>query len=165
MIFINQVRDKIGGPAYGASEVTPGGRALKFYSSLRLEVRKKESMKDSKTGEVFGHRCRVSVKKNKVAPPFKDCELEIYYGSGFSAEASILQEALNHKIIEKSGSWLSYGDIRLGQGSDNARKYLEENQKVREELEHLIREKSFVPSSPMLEKDDELEDDAVEDAA
>lgn len=104
-----------------------------------------------------------SASKEQGGSTFQDCERDILW-QRLSAEASILQEALNHKIIEKSGSWLSYGDIRLGQGSDNARKYLEENQKVREELERYQGEE-LCASSPMLEKDDELEDDAVEDAA
>lgn len=158
VIFINQIREKVGGPAYGGNEVTPGGRALKFYSSLRIEVRKIESLKDSRSGEVIGHRCRISIKKNKVAPPFKECELEIYYGKGFSREGSILQVALGLDIITKSGSWFSYGDIRLGQGLDNSRKYLEENTKVFEALERDIRKKAFHDS---YEPEESLVEEAV----
>ncbi len=127
--------------------MTPGGRALKFYSSLRIEVRRIESIKDNKTGEALGHRCRISIKKNKVAPPFRNCELEIYYGTGFSREASILNAALEHGIISKSGSWLSYGDVRLGQGMDNARKYVEDNPHILDELEQAVREKVFTGQS------------------
>lgn len=161
MIFINQIREKVGGPSFGSNEVTPGGRALKFYSSLRLDVRKIETLKDGKSGEAIGHRCRISVKKNKVAPPFKNCELEIYYGTGFSREGSLLQEAINHGIVSKSGSWFSYDDVRLGQGAENARKYLEDNPAVMQELEKTIRESVFTYQSAEVE---DVEDEA-EDAA
>jgi recombination protein RecA len=170
VIFINQIREKIGGPPMGNNEVTPGGRALKFYSSLRLEVRKKESLKDPKTGEVLGHRCKVTTKKNKVAPPFRECELEIIYGEGFSQAASILQEALKLNIIERAGSWLSYGDAKLGQGMENAKTYLEEHEDKADEIMALIREQAFVKGENDHILDDhfgtdEESDDSVDDAA
>lgn len=160
VIFINQIREKVGGPAFGSNEVTPGGRALKFYASLRIEVRRKESVKDPRTGEVMGHRCKVSTKKNKVAPPFRQCELEIKYGSGFSQEASALQEALNFGIVCKSGAWLSFGEVRLGQGFENSRKYLEDNPKVQEEIVKLIRERAFAGYERV-----SYEEDSSEEAA
>ncbi|MDQ7826670.1 MAG: recombinase RecA [Candidatus Eremiobacteraeota bacterium] len=160
VIFINQIREKVG-VMFGSNEVTPGGRALKFYSSIRLDVRKKESIKDGKTGETIGHRCKVSVKKNKVAPPFKECELELYFGSGFSRDASVLQEAITAGVVEKSGSWLSFREVRLGQGIENARRFLEDNPKVQEDILALIREKTFGAVEFVEEEDLSAEEDAA----
>lgn len=143
VIFINQLRDNVNMTYGGNKEITPGGRALKFYSSIRMEVKRIAGIKDSKTEKSIGHTCKVSIKKNKVAPPFKECILDVYYGSGFSKESSVIQEALNTGIITKSGSWLSFGDVRLGQGTDNARKFLEENPKYMEEITQLIRDRAF----------------------
>jgi len=130
-IFINQLREKVG-IVFGNPEVTPGGRALKFYSSVRLEVRKGEALK---TGDaVIGNRTKIKVVKNKVAPPFRTAECEIYFGKGISASSSVLNTAVTLGIVDKSGAWFSYNDVRIGQGRDNARRYLEENPVILEEI-------------------------------
>ena len=136
-IFINQLREKIG-VMFGNPETTPGGRALKFFSSLRLDIRRIDTHKDSH-GNAIGNRVRVKVVKNKVAPPFKQCEFDIMYGEGISKEGSILDMGVDYKIIDKSGSWFSYGDERLGQGREAAKHFLAENPDLRDELEHKIR--------------------------
>jgi len=127
VIFINQVREKIG-VMFGNPETTPGGRALKFYSSIRLEVRRIETLKSA--SESYGTRVRVKVVKNKVAPPFRTAEFILLFGEGFSKELSLLDYAVKKGIVKRSGAWLSYGDIKLGQGLDNARKFLKSNQEV-----------------------------------
>ena len=129
--FINQIRMKIG-VMYGNPETTPGGRALKFYSSVRLEIRRIGAIK--KGDEVIGNRTRVKVAKNKVAAPFKSAEFDIIFGEGISREGDLLDIGLNEKIIQRSGTWLSYGDVRLGQGRENARQYLKENPDLAAEL-------------------------------
>lgn len=131
-IFINQLREKVG-VMFGNPEVTPGGRALKFYSSIRLDVRRVETLKQG--ADMVGNRTRVKVVKNKVAPPFKQAEFDIIYGEGISKEGSILDLAAEKDIVNKSGAWYSYGDIRLGQGRENARQFLKENQEIRDEIE------------------------------
>ncbi|MDF2520066.1 MAG: recA protein [Clostridia bacterium] len=136
-IFINQLREKVG-VMFGNPETTPGGRALKFYSSVRLEVRKVENLKQG--SDVVGTRTRVKVVKNKVAPPFKQAEFDIMYGRGISREGSVLDLAANNDIVIKSGAWYSYGDARIGQGRENAKQYLEENPALTQELEAKIRE-------------------------
>ena len=136
MIFINQLREKLG-VMFGNPETTPGGRALKFYSSVRLDVRRIESIKSGT--EVVGGRTRVKVVKNKVAPPFKDAEFDIMYGKGISKEGNVLDLAVNYNIINKSGAWFSYGEERMGQGRDNAKNYLIENPDVMEEIELKVR--------------------------
>ena len=123
-LFTNQLREKIG-VMFGSPEVTPGGRALKFYSSVRLDIRRIETLKDG--AEAFGNRVRVKVVKNKVAPPFKQAEFDIIYGSGISWEGSVLDVALERKIVQKAGSYFSFGDERLGQGRLNATAFLAEN--------------------------------------
>lgn len=135
-IFINQLREKVG-VMFGNPETTPGGRALKFYSSVRLEVRKVENIKQG--NDVVGTRTRVKVVKNKVAPPFKQAEFDIMYGEGISREGSVLDSAANNDIIMKSGAWYSYGDTRIGQGRENAKQYLKENPAVTREVEDKIR--------------------------
>ena len=135
-IFINQLREKIG-VVYGNPETTPGGRALKFYSSVRLDVRRVEQLKQN--GEVVGNRTRVKVVKNKVAPPFKEAEFDIMYGQGISKEGEILDMAVKLDIINKSGAWFTYGDARF-QGRDNLKEYLKEHPDVVEELAQKIRE-------------------------
>ncbi len=137
IVFINQLREKVG-VMFGNPETTPGGRALKFYASVRLDIRRIESIKQD--GEVIGNRTRVKVVKNKVAPPFREAEFDIIYGKGVSKEGNILDIAVNLDIIEKSGSWFSYNGERIGQGRENAKEYLVQNPKIAEEVEKKIRE-------------------------
>ena len=139
VIFINQIREKIG-VMFGNPETTPGGRALKFYTSIRIDIRRITSIKEGT--DVIGNRTRVKVVKNKVAAPFKMTEFDIMYGKGISYIGDILDLAVKGDIIQKTGSWFSYGDIRIGQGRENAKSYLEENPK---ELEKVLNEvKAFV---------------------
>ncbi|NMA06763.1 MAG: recombinase RecA [Ruminococcaceae bacterium] len=135
-IFINQLREKIG-VMYGNPETTPGGRALKFYSSVRLDVRRIETLKIGT--EMVGNRTRVRVVKNKVAPPFKEGEFDIMYGRGISKEGEILDMAVKLNIVQKSGSWFNYGDVKLGQGRDNSKKFILENPELFKELEDKIK--------------------------
>jgi len=137
LIFINQLREKVG-IMFGNPETTPGGRALKFYSSVRLDIRRIENIKQD--GEVVGNRARVKVIKNKVAPPFREAEFDIVYGKGISKEGNILDIAVNLEIIEKSGSWFSYDGDRIGQGRENVKKYLKENPEIMDEVEKKIRD-------------------------
>lgn len=136
LIFINQIRMKIG-VMFGSPETTTGGNALKFYASIRMDIRRIESI--TKGEETIGNRVRVKVVKNKVAPPFRKAEFDIYFNEGISREACVLDEAVNFNLVKKSGTWFSYGDIRLGQGKDNARQYLIENPQLTDELENKIR--------------------------
>jgi len=139
VIFINQIREKIG-VMFGNPETTPGGRALKFYTSIRMDIRRITSIKEGT--DIIGNRTRVKVVKNKVAAPFKMTEFDIMYGKGISYIGDILDLAVKGDIIQKTGSWFSYGDIRIGQGRENAKSYLEENPK---ELEKVINEvKAFM---------------------
>lgn len=137
-IFINQVREKIG-VIYGNPETTPGGRALKFYSSVRIEVRRAEQIKQG--SEVIGNRTRCKVVKNKVAPPFKECEFDIMYGTGISRVGEILDMAVDLGVVKKGGAWFSYNDLKLGQGRDNAKEFLKQNIDLMNEIEGLIKEK------------------------
>ncbi len=137
-VFINQVREKIG-VIYGNPETTPGGRALKFYSSVRIEVRRAEQIKQG--SEVIGNRTRCKVVKNKVAPPFKECEFDIMYGTGISRVGEILDMAVDLGIVKKGGAWFSYNDLKLGQGRDNAKEFLNQNIDLMNEIEGLIKEK------------------------
>lgn len=136
-IFINQLREKVG-VMFGNPETTPGGKALKFYASVRLDVRKVETIKQG--NDMVGSRTRVKVVKNKVAPPFRQAEFDIIYGKGISKEGSILDAAVANDVIQKSGAWYSYGDIRLGQGRENARQYLIDNPEITKEIEKKVRE-------------------------
>ena len=137
VIFINQIRQKIG-IMFGNPETTTGGNALKFYASLRLDIRKKDSIKEGT--DVIGTRTKVRVVKNKLAPPFKETEFDIIYGEGISKEGDLLDIGEKHKLIEKSGAWYSYKGERIGQGRENARKYLKENHAAAKELEGKLRE-------------------------
>jgi recombination protein RecA len=136
-IFINQLREKIG-VMFGNPETTPGGRALKFYSSVRLDVRKVENLKDGT--DVVGSRTRVKVVKNKVAPPFRQCEFDIMYGTGISREGSLLDVGVDLEIVKKSGAWFTYEGEQLGQGRENSRQFLVEHQDVAREIERRVRE-------------------------
>lgn len=137
VIFINQLREKIG-VMFGNPETTTGGRALKFYASVRLDVRRIESLKTA--GEVTGSRTRVKVVKNKVAPPFKEAEFDIMFGQGISKEGDILDLAVNENVIQKSGAWFAYNDEKIGQGRENAKAYLKEHSDVMSEVEEKLRE-------------------------
>lgn len=137
-IFINQIREKIG-VVYGNPETTPGGRALKFYASVRMEVRKGEAIKDGTT--IIGNRTRVKIVKNKVAPPFRECEFDILYGKGISRSGEVLDLAVDLDIINKSGSWFSYEGQRLGQGRDNIKELLQNTPQLIQEVEEKIKKK------------------------
>ncbi|MCD6122569.1 MAG: recombinase RecA [Spirochaetales bacterium] len=141
LIFINQIRMKIG-VMFGNPETTTGGKALKFYSSVRLEVRKIETIAQG-TNNPVGNKVRVKVVKNKVAPPFRKVEMDIIFGKGISASGSLLDAALQYKIVEKSGTWYAYGEERMGQGRENARSYLENNPDIALEIEKKVRELLF----------------------
>lgn len=136
VVFINQLREKVG-VMFGSNETTTGGRALKFYATIRLDVRKIETLKQS--NEYIGSRTRVKVVKNKVAPPFAQAEFDIMYGEGISVEGDILDLAAELDIVNKSGAWYSYGDIRLGQGRENAKVYLKENKELLKQIEQTVR--------------------------
>jgi recombination protein RecA len=136
-IFINQIREKVG-VMFGNPETTPGGRALKFYSSVRLEVRRAEQLKQG--NDIVGNKTRIKVVKNKVAPPFRAAEVDIMYGEGISKEGEILDIASELDIVQKSGSWYSYNDERLGQGRENAKQFLKENTDIRQEIAGQVRE-------------------------
>ncbi|MGI6030411.1 MAG: recombinase RecA [Eubacteriales bacterium] len=136
VIFINQLREKVG-VVYGNPEVTPGGRALKFYSSVRMEVRKGEALKNGT--DIVGYRTRVKIVKNKVAPPFREAEFDMMFGQGISKEGEILDLAIKLDLIKKSGAWFSYQEERLGQGRDNVKRYLREHPDFMQELSDLIR--------------------------
>ena len=136
IIFINQLREKVG-VMFGNPETTAGGRALKYYASVRMDIRRIESIKQD--GEVVGNRTRVKVVKNKVAPPFREAEFDIVYGKGISKEGNILDIAVNLDIVEKSGSWFSYNGERIGQGRENVKKYLSDNPEIAKEIEEKIR--------------------------
>ena len=135
-IFINQLREKIG-VFFGSPETTTGGKALKFYASVRLDIRRIGAIKDG--DKVVGNRTRVKVVKNKVAPPFQECEFDIMYGEGISRAGDLLDLAVNHEIVEKSGAWFSYSGERLGQGRENVRKMLKENDEMYKRIEHDVK--------------------------
>ena len=143
VIFINQLREKVG-VMFGNPETTTGGRALKFYSSIRMDVRRIETLKQS--GEVVGNRVRIKVVKNKVAPPFREAEFDIMFGKGISKEGDILDLASNLGIIQKSGAWFAYNSAKIGQGRENAKNYLRENPAVAAEVEAKVREHYGLPA-------------------
>ncbi|ACA39227.1 Protein recA (Recombinase A) [Lysinibacillus sphaericus C3-41] len=143
-IFINQIREKIG-VMFGNPETTPGGRALKFYSSVRLEVRRAEAIKQG--NDIVGNRTKIKIVKNKVAPPFRTAEVDIMYGEGISKEGETVDLGVELDIVQKSGSWYAYGDERLGQGRENAKQYLKENPAVLEDISNKIRSSYGIAAS------------------
>lgn len=158
-IFINQLREKVG-VMFGNPETTPGGRALKFYSSVRLDIRRVESIKQG--NDIVGNRTRIKVVKNKVAPPFKQADVDIMYGEGISREGSIVDIATEMDIIQKSGAWYSYNNDRLGQGRENAKQFLKEHPQLADSIEKKIRENSNLITAVAPNTDDE---EAEEDFA
>lgn len=174
VIFINQLRDKIG-VTYGSSETTTGGRALKFYASVRIDIRRAEAIKQGET--LLGNRTKVKITKNKVAPPFRNCEVDIMYGEGISKYGDMLDLGSQLDIVKKSGSWYSYGDIRLGQGRENAKAYIKENPEMAHEIENAARkhfgmkeleelalpENNMIPDLPPEEFDDTLDIELIDD--
>jgi recombination protein RecA len=150
LVFINQIREKIG-VMFGSNEVTTGGRALKFYSSVRMEIRRELSIKDG--DQTVGNRAKVKVVKNKLAPPFRIAEFDIIYGEGISREGDLIDLGTQHSIIEKSGAWFSFKDTRLGQGRENVKRFLKENADIAREIEeqlrvklNLVREEKKIPA-------------------
>ena len=156
VIFINQLREKVG-VMYGSPEVTTGGRALKFYASMRLDVRKVETIKSG--DEILGNRTRVKIVKNKVAPPFKQAEFDIMYGEGISKEGDILDSAVDAKIIDKAGSWYSYNGQRIGQGRENIKVYLKEHAQIADEIEKKLLDTLKNEGEPVKEPEPEVTDD------
>jgi recombination protein RecA len=142
LIFINQIREKIG-VMFGNPETTTGGRALKFYASMRVDIRRIQAIKEG--DRVVGSRTRAKVVKNKVAAPFREAEFDIVYGEGISREGDLLDLGVDHGVIEKNGTWLSYGGERMGQGRENARVFLKENKDIREKVENTLRKKMEIP--------------------
>jgi recombination protein RecA len=168
VIFINQLREKVG-VMFGSPETTPGGRALKFYSSVRLDIRKQELIKIN--GEVMGTRTKVKVVKNKVAPPFREAEFDIVYGEGISNEGCVLDLGANLDIINKSGSWFAYNGQKIGQGRENSKQYLKDNPLIMKEIEKKVREnfdKAFeksmgeIPEAGTIEEQETLAEDLTE---
>lgn len=152
VVFINQLREKIG-VMFGSPETTTGGRALKFYASVRLDVRRIETLKQNNV--MVGNRVRVKVAKNKIAPPFKDAEFDIMFGQGISREGDILDLAADNNVVLKSGAWFSYNEIRLGQGRENSKQYLKENPELLSEIEAKVRAVFNLPSSVNVNDSDE----------
>jgi recombination protein RecA len=153
LIFINQIREKIG-VMFGNPETTSGGRALKFYASMRVDIRRIGAIKDGE--ETIGNRTKLRVVKNKVAPPFRMAEFDILYGEGISREGDLLDLGVAHRVVEKSGSWYSYGDLRLGQGRENARKFLKDNPDLANEIDQKLRvELGLTKSGPVAVESDE----------
>ena len=164
-IFINQLREKVG-VMYGNPETTPGGRALKFYASVRIDIRRGEQLKDGTT--VVGNRTKAKIVKNKVAPPFRTAEFDILYGEGISKEGSLLDNAVALDIIHKSGAWFSYGDQRIGQGRENTRKFLKENPETAAEIDKLVRAELMGKNAPVVQSaadddDEKNTDDGMDD--
>jgi len=169
VVFINQLRDKIG-VSYGSPETTTGGRALKFYASVRIDIRRAEAIKNGDT--LIGNRTKVKITKNKVAPPFKACEVDVMYGEGISKYGDLLDLGAQLDIVKKSGSWFSYGDIRLGQGRENAKSYIRDHPELSHEIENAARkhfgmkelEELALPDNYIVQEPDELgDDDSLDD--
>ncbi|MDF2590387.1 MAG: recA protein [Anaerocolumna sp.] len=153
VIFINQLREKVG-VMFGNPETTTGGRALKFYSSIRLDVRRIESLKLG--GDIVGSRTRIKVVKNKIAPPFKEAEFDIMFGQGISREGDVLDLAANENIVIKSGAWYAYNDAKIGQGRENAKVFLKDNPEIFNEIELKVREKYNITSEKVINKKEEV---------
>lgn len=152
VIFINQLREKVG-VLYGSPEVTPGGRALKFYSSVRIDIRRGEQMKEG--GNIIGNKTKVKVVKNKLAPPFQEAMLDMIYGKGIDKESSIIDLAIDFGIIEKAGSWFSYNGEKIGQGREKVKEFMKENLDAKNEIEQAVREKAKTRTSFTFEEDTE----------
>ena len=166
-IFINQLREKIG-VMFGSPETTPGGRALKFYSSVRIDIRRIESLKDG--GENVGNRCRVKIVKNKMAPPFRQAEFDIMFGEGISREGSLLDVAVDLGIVRKSGAWFTFEDEQLGQGRENAKRFLRENPEIAMQLQAKVYDEAGLtatdePDDEEIEVEVETDDDTVSESA
>lgn len=159
LIFINQLREKVG-VMFGNPETTTGGRALKFYASVRLDIRRTETIKGS-SGEAAANHVKVKVVKNKIAPPFKQCEFDISFGNGISREGDVLDLAVNENIVEKSGAWFAYQGNKIGQGRENAKEYLRKNPQLCAEIEGKVREKFGIPSDGLMEELSAGQDDAL----
>ncbi|BCN31412.1 recombinase RecA [Anaeromicropila herbilytica] len=160
VIFINQLREKVG-VMFGSPETTTGGRALKFYSSIRLDVRRIEALKQG--GDIVGNRTRIKVVKNKIAPPFKEAEFDIMFGQGISREGDVLDLAANENIVIKSGAWYAYNDAKIGQGRENAKIYLKENPDIFAEIEKKVREKYNLEDGVVANTNTTLEKEETEE--
>ncbi|MBL4702622.1 MAG: recombinase RecA [Phycisphaeraceae bacterium] len=161
VLFINQIREKIG-VMFGNPETTPGGRALKFYASVRLDIRRTSTIKDGDTA--VGNRVRVRVVKNKVAPPFRQAEFDIMFNEGISATGDLLDLAVECEVVNKSGAWFNYGDVRLGQGRENVKKFFKENEELFEEIKTKVLEaKGVLPCDELDDADDNANDAGLED--
>ncbi len=158
LIFINQIRMKIG-VMFGSPETTSGGNALKFYSSVRMDIRRIAAIKDGDS--VIGNRTRVKLVKNKVAPPFRDCEFDIIYGQGISKIGDLLDLAVTHELVAKAGTWFSYNETRIGQGRTNSQNFLKENPAMCEEIEFKLREKLGLNKEPADKKEKKIKEERV----
>ena len=158
VIFINQLREKVG-VMFGNPETTTGGRALKFYSSVRMDVRRIETLKQS--GEMVGNRTRVKIVKNKIAPPFKEAEFDIMFGKGISKEGDILDLAVKCDLVSKSGAWFAYNGDKIGQGRENAKTYLSEHPEIMEELEQNIRAHYHIGAEGDMEETEEAAEEGI----
>jgi recombination protein RecA len=161
LIFINQIREKIG-VMFGSPETTTGGRALKFYASVRLDIRRIGAIKDG--DEVVGNRTKLKVVKNKVAPPFRLAEFDILYGEGISREGDLIDLGVAHKLVDKAGSWFSYGEIRLGQGRENARRFLRDNADLADEIDAQLRKSLGLQGARKVLPEDAATETVSEDA-
>ena len=156
VIFINQIREKIG-VMWGSPETTSGGRALKFYASVRIDIRRIETLKIG--AEMIGNRVRAKIVKNKVAPPFKEAQFDIMFGQGISREGSLLDVGVDHGIVRKAGAWFTYDEIQLGQGKENSKRFLRENADIALQLETDV-----YKAVGMIESDEDTEEDTVEES-
>ncbi len=154
LVFINQIREKIG-VMFGSPETTTGGRALKFYASVRIDIRRIAAIKQG--DEVVGSRARVKIKKNKVAAPFRQAEFDIVYTEGISRSGELIDLGVERNLVSKSGSWYNYGDVRLGQGRENSKKFLLENPDLADEIETILRDQMELPPMPSVEPAEEKE--------